>query len=342
VIRSFKISRVLVAAGLGLGTLGGGIAAELATQSAGANERPQWCDTGFYRSSCARIINQTEGFAPGSLEPDAENGFSLYYTGFNMGDCSNCDNYRNTPVIPPQGVGGANIANVGGVVSGAIGTVHFRGDPKVFGESGGALTWWLSVPHSGTNSADCRTYLAEYLNCTHQWPPREEGVSKDAWWTWTVKDRPYVLIVRNYVEGSLERVGTFRPTNVLSSVVPGTHTLALVPSASLILDNLGNVAGTKPGESADTGLLTMNKDKSSTFNLEYRYTSGRFAGATITIHITVPQTGQVTTDEGKSGTVNEGSYCNVGTTSTTGGLDCSVDRFTPVEQGFNRLVVTIK
>ncbi|MEI8405220.1 MAG: hypothetical protein WCG96_08085 [Actinomycetes bacterium] len=305
-------------------------------------ERPHWCDTGFYRSACAVINNQTEGFAIGSTAPDVEHGFKLNYTGFQEGNCSSCNNYVNTPTILPNAEGGANIANVGGVVSGAIGTVHFQGDPKVFGQSGGALTWWMSVPHSGSNHADCRTYQAEYLNCTYQWPPREEGVSKDAWWTWTVVDRPYVLIIRNYVEGSLTQVGTFKPDNALSATVPGTHSLATVPAAIPVLDNLGNVASTEPGESADTGLLTMNKSKSSTFNLEYRFTSGRYAGSTLTIHVNVPHTNEAQTDEGTKGDKTSGSYCNVGASATSGALDCSVDRFTPVEHGFNRLVVTIK
>ncbi len=304
--------------------------------------RPSWCDTGFYRSACAVIYNETQGFANGSLTPDNSSGFRLEYTGFVEGNCSSCDNYVNTPIILAESRGGANIANRGGVVSGAIGTVHFRGDPKVFGNDGGALTFWLSVPHSGTNNADCRTYLSEYLTCTHQWPPREEGTSKDAWWSWTVVDRPYVLIIRNYVQGALSLQGPFAPTNVLSATVPGTHTLPSVPAATAELDNMGTIAATLPGESADTGLLTMSPDKTSTFNLEYRFTSGPYKGSTITIHINVPQGGTAVTDEGTKDTKSTGSYCNVGASATSGALDCSVDRFTPVAMGFNRLVVTIR
>jgi hypothetical protein len=204
--------------------------------------------------------------------------------------------------------------------------------PSIFGDAGGALTWWLSVPHSGSNSADCRTYNAEYLNCTYQWPPHEEGVSKDAWWTWTVKDRPYALYVRNYTAGRLVLVGAFRPTNAIDKIPGGTHTVASIGASG---------TGLPPGEAVDTGLLTMNDKKSADFNLEYRVLDGVHAGAILTIHINVtPNAVPEQTDEGKGGNQSTGSYCNVSGQSTAS-LNCEVKRFTPITQGFNRLTVVI-
>ena len=340
-LKFLNARRMPLVAGLVLTLVSGFLMVGLAAPPAGATERPSWCHTGSYRSACAVLNNETQGFAPGSLSPNVENGFNLDYTGFQEGDCGNCANYVSTPVIPPQSRGGANIANVSADLSGAIGTVHFSGDSKYFGTSNGALTFWLSVPLSGSNAADCRTYLAEYLSCTYQWPPREEGVSKDAWWTWNVVDRPYVVVIRNYVTGQLVQVpGSFSLTNGIDSI-PGTHTLATIPAATPVVDSTGIDAGSSPGESADTGLLTMNKDKATTMKVEYRFTSGPRAGTTITINIHIPQKGTATTDEGKEGNQSVGSFCNVGQSSTSGSLTCSVDRFEAVEQGTNRIVVTV-
>jgi len=306
-----------------------GIGTIVSAGGASAVDRPSWCDTGFYRSACARIINETQGFAPGQDVPHVNHGFNLDWAGFQEGSCSSCANYVKTNVIKPGEIGGANIANNGGVVSGAIGTVSFRGLQSVFGHQGGLLTWYLEVPHSGSNSADCRDYEAEYLNCTTA-RPTEEGSSKDAWWTWTVKDRPYALYVRNYTGGRLVSIGHLSLANAINDI-PGKHTLASVAAAS----------GSMPGESVDTGLLTMNPKKTADFNFEYRVLDGPHAGATVTVHINVTAKAEpAQTDEGQPGNHSTGSYCNVSGMSTAS-LNCEVKRFTPLTHGFNHLTVVL-
>jgi len=320
-VRSLRLASAAVLLA-GLGTL-------VSAGGAGAVDRPSWCHTGFYRSACARIINDTQGFAPGQDVPHVNNGFNLDWAGFHEGSCSSCANYVKTDVIRPGSIGGANIANRGGVVSGATGTVSFRGQPSIFGEQGGLLTWFLEVPHSGSNSADCRDYDAEYLNCTTA-RPSEEGSSKDAWWTWTVKDRPYALYVRNYTGGRMVSVGHLSLTNAINDIA-GKHTLASVAASS----------GSTPGESVDTGLLTMNAKKSADFNFEYRVLDGTHAGATVTVHINVsPKEEPAQTDEGQPGNHHTGSYCNVSGMSTAS-LNCEVKRFTPLPFGFNRFTVVL-
>jgi hypothetical protein len=302
----------------------------VAPVAAGATARPAVCGSeGFYRSACAVIHNDTMGFAPGQDVASVHSGFVLEWNDFQEGNCSKCRSYHHTETIPPQSTGGASIANYGGVVSGAIGTISYRAESKHFKNQDGALTWWLSVPHSGSNSADCRTYLAQYFNCTEQWPS-EEGPSKDAWWSWTVVDRPYALYVRNYTTSRLVSLGHISRTNVIDDI-PGVHSLASVPAMS----------GANPGQAVDTGLLTMTPKKDAAFNFEYQLIDGPHQGSTVTIHLDVTQEEKpAQTDEGQPGPHTTGSYCNVSGVNTSS-LNCEVKRFTPLPHGFNRFVVIV-
>ncbi len=293
-----------------------------------STSRPSFCDTGFYRSACAQILNDTQGFAPGSSSPSVAHGFALTWNGFQEGDCAKCANYIHSKTIQPGTVGGANIASYGGVVSGAIGAIRYTADTSIFGASGAENTWWLDVPHSGANHADCRIYLSQYLTCTEQWTA-EHGTSKDAWWNWTVVDRPYALSIRNFTAGRLVGLGHPALMDAIDNM-SGMHTAGNIPA-----DN-----GT-PGHGTDTGLLTTNAGRDAQLNFEYEVVGGPHNGAVLTIHIKVaPTATPATTDEGKSGNQENGSYCNV-SGANTGGLNCEVPRFTPVKNGFNRLSVLV-
>jgi hypothetical protein len=306
-----------------------------------ASARPAGCPTGFYRSSCAVINNETEGFAINSASPAIKNGFTLNWDSFQEGSCDKCSNYVHTPSIAPGASGTANIANVGGVMSGATGRLLYQADPSMseYGTNPSAsrefATFDLNVPFTGSNGAFCET--TQYLNCRKI--NGEQGPSKDPWWNFTVSDRPYIITVNNYVEGALT-LENASFNHVLRPV--GLHTLDSVAAATPVVDASGVSEGTHPGISRDTGLLSTLKSPESTFTMEYRFTSGRFRGSKLMVQINVPLSGEEKTDQGQGGAKTQDSYCNAFQSQSSGALSCSVEKFTANQYGVTRINVTIR
>lgn len=261
----------------------------------GASASTDRCAVAFYRSSCAKIKNATEGFrAPG--EPSKSSGFPFTFVRWiKQGHGYDAD---HSAEILPGTSGFAYARNTGGYVTGVEGTYVYAAGGLLSGQGNSEVFLHMNTPLSGSNSASCIS--GTYVYCD---VGPEQGPSKDPSWPVTLITRPLVVRIDNFLSQPL-RLESVTQANNLVRDRAGDKNVSDIPAD----------AGGVTGVAHFGGLLSV--DDTAALDMTYRVLpggTGEFDGGSVNIYVEIPVSG-----------TSEGSSCEVATRSSSGVLRCEV------------------
>jgi hypothetical protein len=290
---------ILAMSGLtALASLGATSAAATTTSAATASSGTSGCEVAFYRSSCAKISNATDGFAaPG--QPSKSSGFPFTFVrwikqgyGYDAG---------RSAEIPPDASGFAYARNTGGYVTGVEGTYVYAAGGRLAGRASSEVLLHMNTPLSGSNSASCTN--GTYVYCE---VGKEQGPSADPTWPVTLTTRPLVVRIDNFLSQRLKLEAVTQANNLIRD-----------PAGDRNVNEIPADAGGVTGVAHLGGLLAV--DSTAALDMTYRVLpggTGEFDGGSVNIYIEIPLTGS-----------SEGSSCEVATRSSSGVLRCEVQPF---------------
>jgi hypothetical protein len=253
------------------------------------------CEIAFYRSSCAKIKNATEGFAaPG--QPSKPSGFPFTFVKW-IKQGYGYDAAHSAKILPDS-PGFAYARNTGGAITGVEGTYVYAAGGILTGQGTDEVFLHMNTPLAGSNSASCIS--GTYVYCD---VGPEQGHSKDPSWPVTLTTRPLVVRIDNFLSQPL-RLESVTQANNLVRDRAGDRNVSEIPADS------GGVTGV----AHLGGLLSVND--TAALDMTYRVLpggTGEFDGGSVNIYLEIPVTGN-----------SEGSACEVATRSSSGVLRCEV------------------